>query len=34
MGAESQGMILAAEGPDGVILATFGKGAKVESKFR
>jgi len=34
MAAESQGMILAAGGPDGVILATFEKEAKVGSKVR
>ena len=32
MAAESQGMILAADGPDGIILATFQKEAKVGSK--
>jgi methionyl-tRNA synthetase len=34
MGVESQGMVLAADGPDGVILATFDKEAKVGSKVR
>ena len=34
MGAESQGMILAGDRPDGVILATFEKEAKVGSKVR
>jgi methionyl-tRNA synthetase len=34
MGVESQGMILAADGPEGVILATFDKEAKVGSKVR
>ena len=34
MGVESQGMVLAADGPDGVILATFDKDAKVGSKVR
>jgi methionyl-tRNA synthetase len=34
MGVESQGMVLAADGPDGVVLATFDKEAKVGSKVR
>ena len=34
MGVDSQGMVLAADGPDGVILATFDKEAKVGSKVR
>jgi methionyl-tRNA synthetase len=34
MGVESQGMVLAADGADGVILATFDKEAKVGSKVR
>jgi len=34
MGVESRGMILAADGPEGVILATFDKEAKVGSKVR
>jgi methionyl-tRNA synthetase len=34
MGVESQGMVLAADGPDGVILSTFDKEAKVGSKVR
>jgi len=34
MGVESQGMILAADGADGVIVATFDKEAKVGSKVR
>jgi methionyl-tRNA synthetase len=34
MGVESQGMVLAADGPEGVILATFDKEAKVGSKVR
>jgi len=34
MGVESQGMVLAADGAEGVILATFDKEAKVGSKVR
>jgi methionyl-tRNA synthetase len=34
MGVESQGMVMAADGTDGVILATFDKEAKVGSKVR
>lgn len=34
MGVESRGMVLAADGPEGVILATFDKEAKVGSKVR
>ncbi len=34
MGVESQGMLLAAEGADGVIVATFDKEAKAGSKVR
>jgi methionyl-tRNA synthetase len=34
MGVESQGMLLAADGLDGTVLATFDKEAKVGSKVR
>ena len=34
MGVESHGMLLAADGADGVILATFDKEAKIGSKVR
>jgi methionyl-tRNA synthetase len=34
MGVESQGMLLATDGTDGVILATFDKEAKVGAKVR
>jgi tRNA-binding EMAP/Myf-like protein len=34
MGVESQGMLLATDGAEGVILATFDKEAKIGSKVR